>query len=262
MKIGFFDSGLGGLILLKATAKALPDYDYFYYGDTANLPYGDKTEEEIYEFSKTAMEHLFNEGCALVVIACNTASAETLRKLQDTFLPTYAPEKRILGVIIPTIEALNESGCKDALLLATRRTVNSKKYEKELALKGLPDIAIDSVATPQLVPLIERGEITEAVEEAEKIIQTRPRRGDSVILGCTHYTLLKDNLREKFSDLTFISQDEVIPNKLSDYLNAHPEIESKLSRNGKRQIFLTEHRPDYDQVMSQMLGGVYLPADS
>ncbi len=258
MKIGFFDSGLGGLILLKATAKALPDYDYYYYGDTANLPYGDKTEEEIYEFSKQAMDYLFERDCALVIIACNTASAETLRKLQDKYLPENYPERRILGVIIPTIEALNESGCKDTLLIATRRTVDSKKYEKELLLKGLPDIRIDAVATPQLVPLIERGDIHDAVDEAIKIIQTREVRGDSVILGCTHYTFLKDELRSKFPDLTFISQDEVVPEKIKSYLSAHPEIEFKLDRNGKRQIFLTEHRPDYDEVMSQLLGGVYL----
>ncbi len=262
MKIGFFDSGLGGLILLKATAKALPDYDYYYYGDTANLPYGDKTEEEIYAFSKQAMDHLFEHDCALVIIACNTASAETLRKLQDEYLPNNYPERRILGVIIPTIEALNDSGCKDALLIATRRTVDSKKYEKELLLKGLPDIRIDAVATPHLVPLIERGDTSEAIDAAAKIIETRPVRGDSVILGCTHYTLLKDALREQFKELTFISQDEVIPKKLYLYLAMHPEIQNILSRSGTRQIYLTEHRPDYDQVMSQLLGGVYLPEDS
>lgn len=259
MKIGFFDSGLGGLILLKAVAKALPDYDYYYYGDTAHVPYGDKSEEEIFRLSQLAMEYLFAQGCLIVVIACNTASAETLRKLQDDYLPNAYPDRRILGVIIPTIEELNRSGSHETLLMATKRTVESKKYEKELQLKGNKEITLRSVATPQLVPLIEQGELEAAANEAIHVVEDRyPGKGEAVILGCTHYTLLKDSLRKKFPELTFISQDEVIPEKLNDYLTRHPELESKLTRGGGRQIHLTAHRPDYDAVMSQLLGGVYI----
>ena len=127
MTIGLFDSGLGGLTILRAVVKQLPQYDYVYYGDTANLPYGDKSEAEIYDLSVAAMDYLFGEGCALIIVACNTASAETLRKLQDEYLPKHYPERRILGVIIPTVETLIADGVEAALLLATKRTVESQK---------------------------------------------------------------------------------------------------------------------------------------
>jgi glutamate racemase len=132
MKIGFFDSGLGGLMILKAVAKALPEFDYEFYGDTANLPYGDKSEAAIYELTKQGVEHLFKRDCALVIVACNTASAETLRRLQDEYLPESYPDRRILGVIIPTVEEVMQEKYSNAILLATKRTVESKKYEKEL----------------------------------------------------------------------------------------------------------------------------------
>ena len=253
MKIGFFDSGLGGLILLSATTKLLPQYDYYYYGDTANLPYGDKSEEEIYRLSKMAMEHLFSAGCALVIIACNTASAETLRRLQDEFLPTAYPDRRILGVIIPTIEALNDSGRTKALLLATKRTVESQKYQRELGQKGLPGISIDSVATPQLVPLIESGALTEATGVATAVVADWAGQGDAVILGCTHYTLLKEALRVQFPTLQFIAQDELIPEKVKSYLEHHPEIATRLSKEGTRTVHLTAERADYDEIKARLL---------
>src|SRR3989338_6111066 len=133
MKIGFFDSCLGGLITLKAVAKALPQYDYEFYGDTANLPYGGKSEEEIFELTKAGIMHLFKRDCLLVIVACNTASAETLRRLQDGFLKSEYPDHRVLGVIIPTVEELVSGDIKHALLVATKRTVDSGKYERELA---------------------------------------------------------------------------------------------------------------------------------
>ncbi len=261
MKIGFFDSGLGGLIILKAVAKALPQYDYTYYGDTKHLPYGDKTEEEIYEFSKEAMRYLFDHDTVLVIIACNTASAETLRRLQDTFLPTEYPDRKILGVIIPTIEELaKEDPGTEVLLLATKRTVESGKYEKELEQRGDTTITLTSVATPSLVPLIEAGRYGEASLEAIKIIDSVPGQRGVVILGCTHYTLLKDTLRDTYdSKIRFISQDEVIPEKLSEYLHNHPEITERLTSSGVRSIYLTEHRADYDMVAAQFLGGAYIP---
>lgn len=263
MKIGFFDSGLGGLILLKAVARALPQYDYYYYGDTAHLPYGDKTEAEIYTLSKNAMDYLFAQDCALVIIACNTASSETLRKLQDEYLPSNHPDKRILGVIIPTIEALNETTAARALLIATKRTVESKKYERELSLKGRAALTLHAVATPQLVPLIEQGLLDEATTEAIRIVEDSGiGEGEAVILGCTHYTLLTEKLREAFPHVQFISQDEVIPEKIRDYLFRHPELAQKLSHGETRQIHLTAHRPDYDQVMAQLLGGVYMADES
>ena len=262
MNIGFFDSGLGGLIVLKAVAAAMPEYDFSFYGDTANLPYGDKTEEEIYEMTKEGMAHLFEGGSVLVIIACNTASAETLRRLQDEFLPAEYPDGRILGVIIPTIEEAVVLSKSDVLLLATKRTVVSGKYDIEFNKKGGQGINLTSVATPELVPFIELGEIDAAVRAAVKKIDLAAGESEVVILGCTHYTQLKDKLREHYGDKKiFLSQDEIIPDKLKSYLDNHSEIESRISSTGKRGVHLSKHRPDYDQLMSQFLGGVFMPAE-
>lgn len=262
MNIGFFDSGLGGILILKAVARALPQYDYVFYGDTANLPYGDKTEEEVYELTKRALDELFLRDCSLVIVACNTASAETLRKLQDTYLKEEHPDRRVLGVIVPTVEEVIEGGCTRAVLLATARTVNSGKYARELA--KLPhSCELIAVATPELVPLIESSKQEEAVAAAIAVLDTEAREGDVVILGCTHYVLLKDELRTHYGDrLTFIAQDEVIPYKLQEYLDRHPEIQEKLSQTGKRQIVLSEHRADYDRLLAEFLNGAYIPDES
>jgi glutamate racemase len=258
MNIGFFDSGLGGLLILKAVAKALPQYDYIYYGDTANLPYGDKSEDEIYQYTKQAIEDLFKRDCLLVVVACNTASAETIRRLQDTYLKEEHPDRRILGVIVPTVEEVIDKDIERAVLLATKRTVESTKYSRELA-KLNPSLELISIATPELVPLIERHQVQEATELAVSVIDRVAREGDVVLLGCTHYILLKDALREHFKGaITFVSQDEVIPKKLSQYLLRHREITSRLSNTGKRHIHLTEHRPDYDRLTAEFLGGAYI----
>jgi glutamate racemase len=260
MNIGFFDSGLGGLIILKAVAKALPQYDYVYYGDTANVPYGDKTEEEIYTLTKAALTELFLRDCLLVIVACNTASAETLRRIQDMFLVSEYPDRRVLGVIIPTIEEVVKPHYKKALLLATKRTVESSKYQKELDKLG-DTTQLISIATPELVPFIELGEIEIAAKSAIATIERNGvGDGDVVVLGCTHYCLLKDSLREHFGPaVTIVSQDEVIPQKLTTYLEQHPEITSRLHDTGKRVIHLTQHRPDYDRLTAEFLGGAYLP---
>ncbi len=262
MKIGFFDSGLGGLLVLKAVVKALPQYDYLYYADTANLPYGDKSEEEIYVLTKAALEELFARDCLLVVVACNTASAETLRRLQDSYLKEQYPDRRVLGVIVPTIEEVVERQFTSAVLIATTRTVLSGKYERELA-KVDNGITFKSIATPELVPLIESHQLDDAVEYAVAVLERETRAGDVVLLGCTHYILLKAALRTHFaSRLTFIAQDEVVPKKLALYLEDHPEITSRLSETGERTIVLTEHRPDYDRLTAEFLNGAYLADES
>ncbi len=263
MKIGFLDSGLGGLLVLKAVVKTLPQYDYLYYADTANLPYGDKTEEEIYILTKAAIDELFARDCLLVIVACNTASAETLRKIQDTFLVTEYPDRKVLGVIIPTIEEVTKTKCSKAILLATRRTVESNKYEKELQKLG-DSIELISIATPELVPFIELGEKEIATASAIATIERAGvGEGNVVVLGCTHYCLLKDSLREHFGpSVTIVSQDEVIPQKLAAYLEQHPEITSRLHDTGKRVVHLSQHRPDYDRLTAEFLGGAYLPDEA
>lgn len=258
MKIGFFDSGLGGLTILKAVVKKLPQYDYLYYGDTANLPYGDKSEAEIYELTKQGIEYLFENDCVLIVIACNTASAETARRLQIEFLPLNYPNRKILGIIVPTIETLNFYKETKVVLLATKRTVDSLKYLIELEQKGNGCAKLQQLATPDLVPLIERNEMQQATTLAIEKITDEAGESEVIVLGCTHYTEIKQQLRNHFNDRQIISQDEVIPEKLKIYLTNHPEIEERLTQGSSRNIYLTVHRPDYDRIVGQLLGGVYL----
>ncbi len=262
MKIGFFDSGLGGLTILKAVATHLPEYDYEYYGDTANLPYGDKTEEEIYELTKQGMEHLFERDCLLVIIACNTASAETLRQLQDTFLPSEYPDRKILGVVIPMVEEVVDCNAKRAVLIATKRTVESRKYDREFAkFATAPELV--SIATPQLVPLIEQGKLEEAVEEVCPMVdELIARGGDSLLLGCTHYTLLKEPLTNRYGEqLMVFSQAEIIPMKLASYLHKHSEIAEALSRGGTRNIYFSKQQVGYDRIVERLLGGIIAQFD-
>ncbi|MBP6881708.1 MAG: glutamate racemase [Candidatus Pacebacteria bacterium] len=259
MKIGLFDSGLGGLTILKAVVKELPQYNYVYYGDTANLPYGDKPENEIYELTKEGMRYLFEAGAALVVIACNTASAETARRLQQEFLPTEYPDRKILGIIVPTIEVLMFPVSTKAVLIGTTRTIQSGKYQLELDHKGNGNTILTQIATPELVPLIELNELEAAATQAIRKIETEAGESEVVVLGCTHYTEIKGQLREHFGESrTIISQDEIIPEKLADYLMRHHEISSQLVHDGERSIHLTEHRKDYDRIMGYLLGGVYV----
>lgn len=262
MKIGLFDSGLGGLLVLKAVVKKLPDYSYEYYGDTKNLPYGPKTEEEIYKLTKAGVIHLFEKGCSVIVIACNTASAESLRRLQDEFLPTAYPNRKILGVIIPVIEEVVESNCKRVLMFATQRTVSSGKYHLELGKRNELDTKIEAIATPDLVPLLESGNVAAAVSIAQALIDERLEKGvevDGLILGCTHYALCIKKLRSIYGmQINIFSQTEIIPDKLRAYLQNHPDIDRSLDRDKKRTIYLTEHREDYDEYLQTFLEGRFL----
>jgi glutamate racemase len=261
MKLGFFDSGLGGLLIMKAVAKALPEYDYEYYGDTKNVPYGDKDEEEIYKLTKAGVIHLFEKDCSLVVIACNTASAETLRRLQDEFLPLEYPDRKILGVIIPVVEEVVESECKKVLMFATQRTVSSGKYHLELGKRNELNTKIEALATPEFVPLIEKGKSSGVFALMQALIDERIESTgiDGVILGCTHYTLLTKELKDTYGNSVYIfSQTEIIPKKLELYLQNHPEIETGLSRGATRNIFLTEHNAEYDAHLSTLLEGKFL----
>lgn len=260
MKIGFFDSGLGGLTILKAVAKESPQYSYSYYGDTEHLPYGDKSEEEIYFLTLKGVRYLFDSGCLLVIVACNTASVETVRRLQDEFLQEEYKDRKILGILIPTIEVLEYNNPTNVVLLATKRTVDSARYQNEFVLKNSNNVALKSLATPELVPLIELNKLKAAVEKAITRIETEGGESDVVVLACSHYSRIKNQLRNYFKETKqIISQDEIIPKKLKVYLINHPEIEKRLSREGERTIHLTEHRPDYDLIMGNFLDGAYIP---
>ncbi len=239
MRIGVFDSGYGGVTILNAIRSKLPQYDYLYYGDTANLPYGDKKEEVIRALTRKGIETLFMEGSALVVVACNTASAESLRMLQDTMIPNGYPDRRVLGVIIPTIEELLMETPRRALLIGTTRTIDSRKYEYELDKRGGSEVYLISRATPDLVPLIEANELEYAYEYLEKKLTPWMGEIDTLILGCTHYTVLKEWIRSRYPRLNVISQDEIIPLKLELYLQAHPEIHERLTNGSTCEYIFT-----------------------
>lgn len=261
MKIGFFDSGLGGLTVLREVVKTLPEYDYLYYGDTKHVPYGDRSETEILELVKHSLIKMFERDCVLVIVACNTASAETLRKLQDTFLKENYPDRKVLGVIVPTMETVAELYPNRAILLATKRTVESNKYQTELH-KLYASIPLVASATSELVPLIEDHKYEVAATIANSVLENMSvGEGDVVILGCTHYSFLKDAIRSKFKNVQIISQDELIPKKISDYLANHPKIETKLSRGRERTIHLTEHREEYNRLAAEFLGGAYVAGE-
>ncbi len=250
MNIGFFDSGIGGFYMMERVMREMPEYNYVFYGDTKHLPYGNKKEQEIYQLTRNAIWYLFSaHNAELIVVACNTASAETLRRLQTDFLAERYPTRKILGVIIPTVETIIESKVEKPLLIGTTRTVSSGKFEKELAKAGATFV-LKSKATPELVPLIEAGHMEKACDTIDELLKERIKNGgDSVILGCTHYSLLVPTLRARYGNtLRFFSQDEIIPGKLKNYLERHPEIESLLAKNSEREIIWSAEREPVKNV--------------
>jgi len=235
MNIGIFDSGLGGLLVTQSITELLPQYDYIYLGDTKRVPYGNRPQQTIYEFTRQAVDWLCRQDCKLIVLACNTASAEALRRIQQEYLPDHYPDCRVLGVIIPTAEAVQTNNVG---VLATRATVASDAYGRELR-KLNPKVNLQQVAAPLLVPLIEN----DGRQFAPPIIShyLEALRGvDSLILGCTHYSAYKDLIRFYLPGAEVICQDEIIPTKLADYLHRHPELEQQLSQTGKRRYCLTD----------------------
>lgn len=255
-KIGIFDSGLGGLYVARAIRAMLPEYDYVYMGDTLNVPYGGRSMEAIYKLSKSAIQHLFDvHNCDLVIIACNTASVTALRRLQREFIVNYYPDRRILGVIVPTLESATELGATQIGLIATEYTVRSKIYEEEIA-KITPKAQIFGQPTPLLVPLIEHHGDKYMNLVLEDYLKPLIDHGlDSLILGCTHYIEIKDRVRELTRHrVRVLSQDEIIPPKLKDYLLRHPEIENRLSHNGSFQIYATDVNPSFVKNIQKLMG--------
>jgi glutamate racemase len=267
MKIGIFDSGLGGLIITHSLTHYLPEYDYLYLGDTARVPYGDLSQEVVYRYTLQAVDYLFAQDCSLIIIACNTASAEALRRIQQEYLPLHHPQKRVLGVLIPAAEAAVEATkTRHIGILATRSTTASGAFYREL-MKLEPDLSISELATPSLVPLIERGEIEAASLALMTYIRTLPAI-DTLILGCTHYPLLKLAARAALgAGVTVISQDEIMPAKVRSYLAAHPEIETTLTRSSRYEFVVTSFTKEAARLAARLysqdidLRVVTLPGD-
>ncbi len=255
MKIGIFDSGLGGLVITKACINALPAYDYVYFGDTRNLPYGEKTSGQILAYSLEAMRYLISQQCSLIVIACNTATSIALRYIQQRFIPAYAPEVKVLGVVIPTVETAIDSGEKKIGVAATRATVRSGIYATELH-KLNPELWVKEVATPELVPAIEHNNFAAA---EEIVLRYLPQfaEAESVILGCTHYPLVKHLFRRYLpANVKVVSQDELMGAKLADYLRRHSEIETRLRRGAQYRFVVSSLNEHYRQVASTLFADI------
>ncbi len=260
--IGVFDSGYGGLTVLKALEKALPEYDFLYLGDNARTPYGTRSFDVVYEYTLQAVKYLFSHNCPLVIIACNTASAKALRSIQQLNLPNIAPEKRVLGVIRPSVEKVAEITKNGHVgILGTVGTVISESYPIELKKwSGGRVKSTVQESCPMWVPIVENNDIeTEGAEFFIKrnignILQ-KDKNLDTLILGCTHYPLLSKIIRKFVPDkIRILEQGEIVAEKLVDYLQRHPEIEDKLSKTGNVSFQTTESEKIFESKASLFLG--------
>ena len=240
--IGIFDSGFGGLEIAREIIRKLPGYDYIYLGDNARAPYGNRSEKEIYNFTKQGVEFLFQQGAWLVILACNTASSESLRKIQRKYLPERYPQRRVLGVLIPAAELAVEKTKNGRIgIIATERTVDSSAFKRELK-KLNPKVKIFQKACPLLVPIIEAGAMnSERTEIILKkcLIPLVKKNIDTLILGCTHYGLLEGRIKGVIGrEIEVISEGGIVAEKLKSYLSRHQEIKRRIGKKSKRK-FLT-----------------------
>lgn len=231
--IGVFDSGFGGLEVLKSIVNKLPEYKYIYLGDTARTPYGNRSQEVIYNFTKQAVDFLFSKGCELIILACNTASSEALRKIQKQYLSDNFPEKKVLGVLMPTAEKAVEITENNRIgVIGTESTVNSKSFVTEIK-KLAPEAKVFQQACPLLVPIVESGEKETKIAELalEKYLTPLIEKDiDTLVLGCTHYGLLEEKIKEITKDrLNLVTEGKIVAEKLKEYLERHPEITNKLN---------------------------------
>ncbi|WP_294630647.1 glutamate racemase [uncultured Bacteroides sp.] len=257
--IGVFDSGYGGLTILDKIREVLPEYDYIYLGDNARAPYGPRSFEVVYEFTRQAVSKLFEMGCHLVILACNTASAKALRSIQMNDLPAIDPSRRVLGVIRPTVECVGAiSRNRHIGVLATAGTIKSESYPLEIH-KLFPDIQVSGEACPMWVPLVENNEYQN--EGADYFIRkyidrllSKDPQIDTVILGCTHFPLLLPKIRQYIAkDINVVAQGEYVAESLKDYLKRHPEMEAKCTKSGNCQFYTTEAEEKFSESASTFL---------
>lgn len=257
--IGVFDSGYGGLTILSKIKQALPEYDYIYIGDNARAPYGSRSFDIVYEFTLQAVNKLFEMGCHLVILACNTASAKALRSIQINDLPGIDPERRVLGVIRPTVECIgNITNSRHVGVLGTSGTIKSESYPLEIH-KLFPDIEVHGQACPMWAPLVENNEAHGLgadffVQKDLDSLMYKDRRIDTIILGCTHYPLLLNKIKRFAPDgVTIVSQGEYVAASLKDYLHRHPEMDEKCTRNGTCRFYTTESEEKFRESASIFL---------
>lgn len=257
--IGVFDSGYGGLTILSEFQKILPQYDYCYLGDNSRAPYGSRSFDVIYEFTKQAVETLFDKGCNLIILACNTASAKALRSIQQNDLPTIDPNKRVLGVIRPTAEIVGElSQSRHVGIFGTIGTIQSLSYEMEIG-KLFPDIKVVGEACPMWVPLVECHEYDKAgadyfVKQHIDRLLSRDPEIDTLILGCTHYPLLIEKIRKYLPEqIKIISQGEHVAASLKDYLQRHALLEQACTKEGTTTYYTTESPQKFSDMAEVFL---------
>lgn len=236
--IGFFDSSSGGLTVLRAVRAAMPEYSYVYFADTANAPYGPKSQAEVRALTERAVRYLFSLGCELVILACNTASATALRDIQRRVLPNEFPDKRVLGVIVPTIEEIISRPREHAGIIATQSTIDSHVYDIELKKRD-GHVQVTEFAAPELATLIESGAVERAIQVINDAVRALQQSGcTTIVLGCTHYALIKEHIAVE-NVARIISQDDIIPVRLKDYIARHPEIFSRLTRDASVHCYLS-----------------------
>ncbi|MBS1916368.1 MAG: glutamate racemase [Bacteroidetes bacterium] len=257
--IGIFDSGYGGLTVLKEIAAKLPQYDFIYLGDNARAPYGSRSFETVYRYTLECVQWFFKMNCPLVILACNTASAKALRSIQQRDLPQIAPEKRVLGVIRPTTEIIGTFSMTNKIgILATSGTVQSNSYPIEIE-KFFPETEVFQQACPMWVPLIENNEhhsdgADYFVKEYLDLLFQQSKDIDTILLACTHYPLLKNKIMQFAPGKKIVSQGEIVADSLVDYLKRHPEIEKKCSKNSEMVFYTTDSTQDFDNHASIFYG--------
>ncbi|MDN5285117.1 MAG: murI [Mucilaginibacter sp.] len=255
--IGIFDSGYGGLTVFKSILEQLPEYDYIYLGDNARAPYGNRSFNTIHQYTWECVQWFFDQGCPLVILACNTASAKALRNIQQIDLKNTDPSKRVLGVIRPTAEVIgNYTKTKEIGVLGTTGTVNSGSYLLEIE-KFFPDIKVHQQACPLWVPLIENGEYDKPGSDyfvklyLDQVMAQSPQI-DTILLACTHYPLIQQKIEANLpAHVKVVAQGDIVAKSLVDYLQRHPDIEIKLSKNGVKQFYTTtDDTADFDHHAS------------
>jgi len=251
--IGIFDSGYGGLTILDAIRRRLPDYDFLYLGDNARAPYGPRSFDVVYDFTRQAVSHLFSRGCHLVILACNTASAKALRTIQQHDLPQWDAQRRVLGIIRPTAEVISSlTKSRHVGVLATEGTIKSESYRLEIQ-KLYPDISVSGQACPLWVPLVEYNEGQQPgadyfiKKNIAQLLAADPLI-DAVILGCTHYPLLMEKiLRYMPKDIRVIPQGSYVAASLANYLQRHADIEEHCSKHGQTRYLTTENPQRFNE---------------
>lgn len=257
--IGFFDSGYGGLTILREVMKRLPEYDYLYLGDNARAPYGSRSFDVVYQYTKQAVHKLFEMGCPMVILACNTASAKALRSIQQNDLAKWDPTRRVLGIIRPTVEQVDSlTNTRHIGIFGTRGTINSESYTIEIG-KFAPDVVVNGHPCPMWVPLVENEEYdSEGADffvrkEIDAIMKQDPQI-DTLILGCTHYPLLLKKIKKYVpDDVQVISQGNIVADSLKDYLMRHPDMEQRLTKHRQTSFYTTENPESFSRSAAVFL---------